>query len=207
MPSSYDGWRESSVHIASTCASDLGAAGSAAPTLRGRPRALEISMAHGEYALAAADLRPGVGAAAEAVNLAELAGGSTVWLAVTGLSRSGKTVFITSLIHNLLSSLHNPNRMPLLDVVGERRLIAARLEGAKATGCRAFPMRTISSKMAGRRTGRSAPPTSARSASRSASRRPTPSGKLLSEITRQPRDLDHPRSSTIPANGCSICRC
>ena len=34
---------------------------------------------------------------AEATNLTELAGGSTVWLAVTGLSRSGKTVFITSL--------------------------------------------------------------------------------------------------------------
>ena len=45
-----------------------------------------------------------------------------MWLAVTGLSRSGKTVFITSLIHNLLSALHNPNRMPLLDMVGERRL-------------------------------------------------------------------------------------
>ena len=50
-------------------------------------------------------------------NLGELAGGATVRLAVTGLSRSGKTVFITSLIHNLLSSLHNPNRMPLLNVV------------------------------------------------------------------------------------------
>ena len=48
-------------------------------------------------------------------NLSDLAGGATVWLAVTGLSRSGKTVFITSLIHNLLSSLHNPNRMPLLN--------------------------------------------------------------------------------------------
>ena len=36
---------------------------------------------------------------ASAVNLTELAKGSTVWLAVTGLSRAGKTVFITSLIH------------------------------------------------------------------------------------------------------------
>src|SRR5262245_1583749 len=59
--------------------------------------------------------------ASERLNLGELAGGATVWLAVTGLSRSGKTVFITSLIHNLLSSAHNPNRMPLLGVVGERR--------------------------------------------------------------------------------------
>ena len=57
--------------------------------------------------------------------------GATVWLAVTGLSRSGKTVFITSLIHNLLSAVHNPNRMPLLNVVGERRLLAAQLEGPR----------------------------------------------------------------------------
>ena len=71
--------------------------------------------------------------------LGELAGGATVWLAVTGLSRSGKTVFITSLVHNLLSALHNPYRMPLLNVVGERRLIAARLEGAKAHRLPRFP--------------------------------------------------------------------
>jgi len=65
-------------------------------------------------------------------NLSEFAGTATVLLAVTGLSRSGKTVFITSLIHNLLSSVHNPNRMPLLNVVGERRLLAAHLEGPRA---------------------------------------------------------------------------
>ena len=81
-------------------------------------------------------------------NLGELAGGATVWLAVTGLSRSGKTVFITSLIHNLLSSLHNPNRMPLLGVVGERRLIAARLEGAKAHRLPRFPYLDNIEKMA-----------------------------------------------------------
>jgi uncharacterized protein len=77
---------------------------------------------------------------ARAVNLSEL-GGRTVWLAVTGLSRSGKTVFTTSLIHNLLSAVHNPNRMPLLDVVGERRLVAAHLEGAKAQPLPQFPYR------------------------------------------------------------------
>ncbi|HEY6995681.1 MAG TPA: YcjX family protein [Xanthobacteraceae bacterium] len=81
-------------------------------------------------------------------NLSDLAGGATVWLAVTGLSRSGKTVFITSLIHNLLSSLHNPNRMPLLNVVGERRLIAANLEGAKAHRLPRFPYLDNIEKMA-----------------------------------------------------------
>ena len=84
----------------------------------------------------------------KAVNLTELARGSTVWLAVTGLSRSGKTVFTTSLIHNLLSSLHNPNRMPLLNVVGERRLIAAKLEGAKANRLPRFPYAANIERMA-----------------------------------------------------------
>ena len=82
-------------------------------------------------------------------NLGEFAGGATVWLAVTGLSRSGKTVFITSLIHNLLSSLHNPNRMPLLNVVGERRLIAANLAGAKASRLPRFPYASNIEKLAG----------------------------------------------------------
>ncbi len=59
----------------------------------------------------------------DVASLADMAQGSTVNLAVTGLSRSGKTVFITSLIHNLLSAVHNPNRMPLLGVVGGGRLI------------------------------------------------------------------------------------
>jgi hypothetical protein len=83
-------------------------------------------------------------------NLSEFAGGgATVWLAVTGLSRSGKTVFITSLIHNFLSSLHNPNRMPLLNVVGERRLLAANLEAAKAQRLPRFPYLANIEKMAG----------------------------------------------------------
>ncbi len=66
-------------------------------------------------------------------SLIGLAGGSTVWLAVTGLSRAGKTVFITSLIHNLLSAAHNPHRMPLLKVVGERRLLGAKVQDGAAT--------------------------------------------------------------------------
>jgi len=84
-----------------------------------------------------------------ALSLADLTQGATVWLAVTGLSRSGKTVLTTSLIHNLLSSLHNPNRMPLLNVVGERRLIAARLEGAKANRLPRFPYAANIETMAG----------------------------------------------------------
>ena len=66
---------------------------------------------------------------AKAPDVTELVKGSTINLAVTGLSRAGKTVFITSLVHNLLSALHQPHRMPLLKVVGEGRLVAARLAG------------------------------------------------------------------------------
>jgi uncharacterized protein len=81
--------------------------------------------------------------------LGEFAGGATVWMAVTGLSRSGKTVFVTSLIHNLLSALHNPHRMPLLSVISEGRLIAATLEGAKAQRLPRFPYFKNIEKMAG----------------------------------------------------------
>ena len=72
---------------------------------------------------------------ANAPDMSELVKGSTVNLAVTGLSRAGKTVFITSLVHNLLSALHQPHRMPLLKVVGEGRLVAAKL----APGTMALP--------------------------------------------------------------------
>jgi hypothetical protein len=108
-----------------------------------------------------------------ATDIAELAQGSTVNLAVTGLSRSGKTVFITSLIHNLLSAVHNPNRMPLLGVVngaacshpapggGLRPAAALRYEENRGDG-------------GGRRPGPRAPTTCARSASSCASCRPIP---------------------------------
>ena len=113
-----------------------------------------------------------------------------MWLAVTGLSRSGKTVFITSLIHNLLSALHNPNRMPLLDVVGERRLIAATLETANAHRLPRFPYFSNIEAMAGR-----APDWPIRTIDISEigiDIRFTPAntlGKLLSEITGSPARL------------------
>jgi predicted YcjX-like family ATPase len=72
-------------------------------------------------------------------DFAELVSGSTVNLAVTGLSRAGKTVFITSLVHNLLSALHQPYRMPLLKVVGDGHLVAARLAASKTGRLPHFP--------------------------------------------------------------------
>jgi predicted YcjX-like family ATPase len=85
---------------------------------------------------------------ADAANLTELAKGSTVWLAVTGLSRAGKTVFITSLVHNLLSALHNPSRMPLLNAAGGGRLRAATLRAVKADVLPRFPYRANIEQMA-----------------------------------------------------------
>ena len=93
-------------------------------------------------------LSPIFAQASERLSLGELAGSATVSLAVTGLSRSGKTVLVTSLIHNLLSCAHNPNRMPLLGVVGERRLIAATIAGASANRLPSFPYRDNIEKMA-----------------------------------------------------------
>jgi uncharacterized protein len=120
--------------------------------------------------------------------LGELAGGATVWLAVTGLSRSGKTVFLTSLIHNLLSCAHNPNRMPLLGVVGERRLVAATLEAARADGLPQFPYLDNIERMAtadwpARTEGISQIGIDVRFAPASAL------GKLVSEITGSPAAL------------------
>jgi len=76
---------------------------------------------------------------ARANELTAVATGSTVWLAVTGLTRAGKTVFITSLVHNLLSAMHSPFRLALLKAVGEGRLLSARLDGGAAPGLPRFP--------------------------------------------------------------------
>ena len=48
----------------------------------------------------------------------------TIRLGVTGLARSGKTVFITSLIHNLLHG----GRLPFFDAMAEGRINRAYLE-------------------------------------------------------------------------------
>ncbi|MBB3382154.1 MULTISPECIES: YcjX family protein [unclassified Rhizobium] len=60
-------------------------------------------------------------------NLADRAAGlvnPTIRLGVTGLSRSGKTVFISSLVHNLL----NGGRLPLFEPVQSGRVSTVRLE-------------------------------------------------------------------------------
>ncbi len=51
-------------------------------------------------------------------------GSGTVRLGVTGLSRSGKSVFITALVHNLIHG----GRLPLFDAFADGRLIEAALK-------------------------------------------------------------------------------
>jgi predicted YcjX-like family ATPase len=46
-------------------------------------------------------------------------------LAVTGLSRSGKTAFITSLVNQLLH-VHSGSRLPLFSAVREERLLGVK---------------------------------------------------------------------------------
>jgi predicted YcjX-like family ATPase len=46
-------------------------------------------------------------------------------LAVTGLSRSGKTAFITAMVNQLLN-LHAGARLPLLNAVREERLLGVK---------------------------------------------------------------------------------
>jgi len=48
----------------------------------------------------------------------------TVKLGVTGLARSGKTVFITALVHNLISGA----RLPFFDAAAQGRLLRVYLE-------------------------------------------------------------------------------
>jgi len=87
---------------------------------------------------------------AKAGQIKDLATGATVRLAVTGLSRAGKTVFITSLIHNLLSASQGSPRMPLLKAVSEKRLLSAKLESIGAQTLPRFPYTTNIAKMSAR---------------------------------------------------------
>jgi uncharacterized protein len=72
----------------------------------------------------------------------------TVRLAVTGLSQSGKTAFITSLVHNLLAAVEKPARLPFLRAAGERRILAARLLGPDNDAVAEFPLKATIAALA-----------------------------------------------------------
>ena len=80
-----------------------------------------------EHGLGSRPAGPAASSAASEDALGELGGGlfePTVRLGVTGLSRAGKTVFITSLVANLLDR----GRMPQLRAAAEGRIQAAYLQ-------------------------------------------------------------------------------
>src|SRR5919202_1205385 len=85
---------------------------------------------------------------ASARDLFDLLGDRTVRLAVTGLSRAGKTVFITSAIHNLLSAAANPAVLPFLRLQAKGRLVAARIVPEAAIAKRHFPYEDLLREMA-----------------------------------------------------------
>jgi len=64
----------------------------------------------------------------------------TLRLAVTGLSHSGKTAFITSLVHNLVSAVGGPGRLPFLRAAAERRILAARILASDDNTSSQFPL-------------------------------------------------------------------
>jgi uncharacterized protein len=65
---------------------------------------------------------------------------STLRLAVTGLSRSGKTAFITSLVQNLLSAVGRPGRLPFLRAAAERRIMGVRTLAPEGGDVPPFPL-------------------------------------------------------------------
>lgn len=64
----------------------------------------------------------------------------TIRLAVTGLSQSGKTALITSLVNNLLAAAGRPARLPFLRAAAERRIVAARLRAPDDAAIPPFPL-------------------------------------------------------------------
>jgi hypothetical protein len=80
--------------------------------------------------------------------IAEFGQGGPTSVAVTGLSRSGKSVFITSLAHNLMSVANKPARMPLLKAASSGRVVAATLHGPAAQTVPLFPYRANVAGMA-----------------------------------------------------------
>jgi hypothetical protein len=64
-----------------------------------------------------------------------------VRLAVTGLSGSGKTAFITSVIENLIAAASKPARLPFLRVAAEGRLMSVRTTGPRDKSAAIFPLR------------------------------------------------------------------
>ena len=91
-----------------------------------------------------------------------LIGQPRIRLAVTGLTRAGKTVFITSLVANLLAAGRGRRTLPLFEAAAGGRLRSVRLvPSAQRERCRASTWRRIWRRWPPtRRPGRAGPTTS-----------------------------------------------
>jgi len=81
----------------------------------------------------------------------------TVRLGVTGLSRAGKTVFITALVHGLTRG----GRFPVFESLATGRSPAPALEPQRTMRCRGLLMKIIAHPDRGAPAGRTRPRTSA----------------------------------------------
>lgn len=79
--------------------------------------------------------------------LRRIAERNTVRIAITGLRRCGKTVFTSSLVHNLMSAGQWPDLLPFLKVAGRDDLIAA--EVFPLPGIPRFPLETALATITG----------------------------------------------------------
>ena len=116
-------------------------------------------------------------------------------LAVTGLSRSGKTAFITAMVNQLLN-IHAGARLPLLSAVREERLLGVKRIPQRDFG---IPRFTYDEGLAQLYGDPPAWPTPTRGVSVNRTIR------CYATLRIPPRCIW--RLWIIPANGCSTCRC
>lgn len=123
-------------------------------------------------------------------------------LAVTGLSRSGKTAFITAMVNQLLN-IHAGARLPLLSAVREERLLGVKRIPSVTLAFRASPMtKGWRSYMAIHPPGQRQRAASVKSAWRYVLNRMI---RCYATLRIPPRCIW--KLWIIPANGCSTCRC
>ena len=117
----------------------------------------------------------------------------TVRLGVTGLSRAGKTVFITALVHGLTRG----GRLPVFERLATGRIARARLEPQPDDAVPRFDYENHVRALTEERRW----PNSTGRHQRAAARH------RLSAAERRGPHASRSTSSTIPASGCSTCRC
>ena len=123
-------------------------------------------------------------------------------LAVTGLSRSGKTAFITAMVNQLLN-IHAGARLPLLSAVREERLLGVKRIPQRDFG---IPRFTYDEGLAQLYGDPPAWPTPTRGVSEiRLALRFKSNDSLLRTLRIPPRCIW--KLWIIPANGCSTCRC